>query len=71
MRSCDYSLNAAPCLFASVGDCFKRTGSLRKWLQRNLVTMARLSISAFMSQDSIRVGLKYCEREIESPRAEK
>lgn len=58
-ESSNYSLNTDRKLFASVGACFKRTGSLRKWLQRNLVTMARLSISALMRQDSIRVSPKY------------
>lgn len=43
---------------ASAGDFFKR--SLGKWLQRNLVSMTGLSIPAFMTQDSIRVGLKCC-----------
>lgn len=58
---------------ASAGDFFKR--SLGKWLQRNLVSMTGLSIPAFMTQDSIRVGLKccvcLCVCEIVSPQAEK
>ena len=70
----NYCLNTgkqATRLFASVGDDFKRTARLRKWLQRNLVTMARLSISAFMSQDSIRVGLNHCATENVSSHAGK
>lgn len=41
--------------FAAVLDCFKTAGIPRKWLQRNLVTMASQAVPAFIRQDSIRV----------------
>lgn len=44
---------------ASAGGRFKRTGRLTRWLQRNPVTMARLLVSAFTGQASMRVALKH------------
>lgn len=41
--------------FVAVLDRFKTAGIPRKWLQRNIVTMASRAVPAFIRQDSIRV----------------